>query len=94
MSFRGDEASRVGSTRPLPSCQQRCQYVGKVPTRWRAPGTAAAVCAGGVCVEAPGGDGDGDGGGCGCSGSGDGASMFGLLLLSLLGRAGGRRRRA
>jgi MYXO-CTERM domain-containing protein len=54
------------------------------------------VCQDGVCVDDPGGpgDGDGNGGGCGCSGSGAGASALGLLLLSLIGRIGGRRRRA
>jgi hypothetical protein len=52
------------------------------------------VCQDGVCVDDPGGPGDGDGGGCGCSGSGAGASALGLLLLSLIGRIGGRRRRA
>ncbi|HEX8698194.1 MAG TPA: hypothetical protein VF815_05115, partial [Myxococcaceae bacterium] len=53
------------------------------------------VCENGVCVEDPTGpgEGEGEGGGCGCSGSGAGASVLGLVLLSLLGRAGGRRRR-
>jgi hypothetical protein len=52
------------------------------------------VCQSGVCVADPSTPDEG-GGGCGCNGSaGAGASVFGLLLLSLLGRVGARRRRA
>ncbi|WP_224367308.1 beta strand repeat-containing protein [Hyalangium versicolor] len=50
-------------------------------------------CQGGVCVDDSPSDPDPeDDSGCGCSDTGAGASAFSLLLLSLLGRVGARRK--